>query len=243
MISSNKDALYVQLMNNIKEKIVKGEYRLGDKIMSEREMAAQYQINRLTVRRAIKKLIEEGCLRSCQGKGTFVCKVPSIEGKIKLGSDDNVSLRTTIKQGGMKSSRIVLKMEKTKPDEEIHQFFPDSEQVYRLVRLSLVNDVPYALQETFFPCSVFKEAERFNFEENSLYDYMDMQGHYPYKVLSYLQIRPILKEYEELLDMKAGKHVFYFDYFGFDQAHAIIEYTRSYHRPEYSAVKYVTKDR
>ena len=53
---SMEKAVYVQLMENILEKIRTGEYRVGEKIMSERQMAQQYGINRLTVRSAIKKL-------------------------------------------------------------------------------------------------------------------------------------------------------------------------------------------
>ena len=55
---SMEKAVYVQLMENILEKIRTGEYRVGEKIMSERQMAQQYGINRLTVRSAIKKLVE-----------------------------------------------------------------------------------------------------------------------------------------------------------------------------------------
>lgn len=66
---SMEKAVYVQLMENILEKIRTGEYRVGEKIMSERQMAQQYGINRLTVRSAIKKLVEEGTLVSIQGKG------------------------------------------------------------------------------------------------------------------------------------------------------------------------------
>lgn len=36
------DAIYVQLMKSLKEKMIHGEYRIGDKLDSERVMAAQY---------------------------------------------------------------------------------------------------------------------------------------------------------------------------------------------------------
>ena len=58
------DALYIQLMNSIREKMVRGEYRIGDKLDSERVMAQQYGINRLTVRKALKGLEEQGLIKA-----------------------------------------------------------------------------------------------------------------------------------------------------------------------------------
>lgn len=105
---SMEKAVYVQLMENILEKIRTGEYRVGEKIMSERQMAMQYGINRLTVRSAIKKLVEEGTLVSIQGKGTFVSRLPKNEKKVPFGDAENVSLSRNLVQKGFQSTRTVL---------------------------------------------------------------------------------------------------------------------------------------
>ena len=53
---SEKKAIYVQLMDSIKKKIVDGELSIGERLPSERNMSQVYGINRLTVRNALKKL-------------------------------------------------------------------------------------------------------------------------------------------------------------------------------------------
>ena len=55
------NALYIQLMNRILDKMRRGEYQVGDKMDSERVMAQQYGINRQTVRKALKKAISARC--------------------------------------------------------------------------------------------------------------------------------------------------------------------------------------
>lgn len=240
MIGTGNDALYLQLMDSIKQKIISGEYKVGDRIMSERAMSLAYGINRLTVRKAIQKLEEQGCIKALQGKGTFVQKIPEIDHKIQLGTGENVSLSTTIKKGGMKSSRIVLDLHRIQAVDDIKDTFPDHEEVYQLIRLSLINDHPYAVQETYFPCALFEDAERFDFREGSLYDFMDMCGHCPEKVISYLQIVKAPIQYIDELQMEPNKCMFYFDYYGFDTEHKITEYTKSWHKSEYTSVKYVT---
>lgn len=234
------EALYVQLINSIKKKIIEGEYQIGDKIMSERTMAQVYGINRLTVRNAIKNLRKEGYLKAIQGKGTFVNKIPAVQDKVELGGGD-VSLSMSIRKGGMNPSRIVLSLKKIDTVGDFINYFPNSPQIYELIRLSFINGKPYAIQECYFPCSYFKEAERYNFVEDSLYDYMDMQGHYPKKLVSYLQIKDVPQKYAKSLEIKEGKKIFLFNYHGFDKDENMVEFTLSYNKPEFTSIHFSTK--
>lgn len=83
------NALYIQLMNRILDKMRRGEYQVGDKMDSERVMAQQYGINRQTVRKALKMLEEEGYIRPLLGKGTFVVKIPENMARIEQGTTGN----------------------------------------------------------------------------------------------------------------------------------------------------------
>lgn len=235
------ETLYEQLADNIKTKIAKGEMKVGERLKSEREMAEQYGISRMTVRKSLKLLEEEGVLSAQRGRGTYIMKVPEVQRKVELGDTSLISLSMQIRQKGLKSSREILSFKKIDTSDQFRDFFPDSDKVYELIRLSLINDEPYAIQKTYIPCNLFKDAERFNFIDESLYDYMEEQGHRPYKLVSYLKIEKIPEEYVSLLKLPKQKNVFLFDYFGFDEDHVLTEYTISYHLPEYTSFKYVTR--
>lgn len=237
---SQNIAIYKQLMDSIKKKIIAGELKIGDKLDSERAMSDQYGINRMTVRNALKKLEKEGILVSYRGKGTFVNEIPEIEDKVELGNNEILSLSMQIRQKGMKSTRQTLSLKKVKAEGELKDYFPNSTMVYEIIRLLLINDSPYALQKAYIPCHLFKDAERFDFEEFSLYDYMHDQGHRPKTMISYLKIESLPKEYLDIMNLDAKKKVFLFDYFGFDENRELVEYTISYHHPEYTSFKYIT---
>lgn len=237
---SQNEPIYRQLMNSIKKKIASGELKVGDRLDSERTMSQQYGINRMTVRNALKKLEEEGILVSQRGSGTYVKKVPKIENTVDLGENEIMSLSMQIRQKGMKSARQLLSLKKVVVTGELKDFFPKEEKVYEIIRTSLINDNPYALQKAYIPCSVFKEAERFDFESFSLYDYMDDQGHRPKTMISYLRIDSLPQEYLDVMNMEKNKKVFLFDYYGFDEDHMLVEYTISYHLPEYTRFKYIS---
>lgn len=58
-------------MNELKQKIVDDTYQAGDKMPSENELAASYQVSRHTVRKALALLEHEGFIYAIHGKGTF----------------------------------------------------------------------------------------------------------------------------------------------------------------------------
>ena len=69
-----------QVFEQIRELIYKGEFKPGQQIPPERELAASMQVSRTSVRNAIEKLVRLGLLRQIQGQGTFVNSPESREG-------------------------------------------------------------------------------------------------------------------------------------------------------------------
>lgn len=61
-----------QVGDEIKDKIISGEWKPGDKLPSESEIAQIYGVNRLSVRMALQKLITLGIIETRVGEGSFV---------------------------------------------------------------------------------------------------------------------------------------------------------------------------
>lgn len=64
--------LYVQIADQIRQRIASGDLAPGSAVPSEAEMVRTYGVTRQTVRRAIQLLKEEGAVYTEQGRGTFV---------------------------------------------------------------------------------------------------------------------------------------------------------------------------
>ncbi len=232
-------AIYEQVMESIKKKIVTGELEIGDRLESERAMSIRYGINRMTVRNAIKHLINDGILESVRGSGTYVRRIPQIDGIVNLGERNEIqSLSMQIRQRGMRSSRILLSMSRIEPEGAVKDAFPKEKRVYEIIRMSLINDSPYAFQKAYIPYSMFPDAERFDFENGSLYDYMQDRGLRPKTMISYLRIESIPDEFAQVMHVSKNKKFLLFDYYGFDEQHQLVEYTISYHHPSYTSFKF-----
>ncbi len=63
---------YQEIIDDIKSKILSGEYSVGEQIPTESAMQEMYKVSRHTVRKAILELANEGFLRSKKGSGTYV---------------------------------------------------------------------------------------------------------------------------------------------------------------------------
>lgn len=63
---------YIQLKEQIRRRIIQGNWTAGTKLPTEREMAERLAVSRNTVSQAYKELESEGILSSAQGRGTFV---------------------------------------------------------------------------------------------------------------------------------------------------------------------------
>ena len=64
--------IYLQVIDDIKRRILTGEIKLGDKLPSTRELAVQYTVNPNTAARIYNELVQCGLCYTKRGLGTFV---------------------------------------------------------------------------------------------------------------------------------------------------------------------------
>lgn len=68
-----KKIMYEQIHDDIIKDIQNGVYLEKDILPSEKELAAKYNVSRITTGKAMSLLVEEGIVERVRGKGTFVC--------------------------------------------------------------------------------------------------------------------------------------------------------------------------
>ncbi len=83
VIFDDKIPIYLQIMNFIKEEIITGKLKGGDKLVSVRELSQQLKVNPNTVQRAYQELEREGLTYTQRGMGNFVSEDKSLILKLK----------------------------------------------------------------------------------------------------------------------------------------------------------------
>lgn len=110
--------LYRKVRQVIAGRIASGEYRAGDRLPSEPTLAAELDVHRLTVRRALDELAREGLLHARQGAGTFISARPAtIAVTIPLSREEfSTSLRTQLEAEGRHYRDVLVSTELTEDD-------------------------------------------------------------------------------------------------------------------------------
>ena len=140
--------LYVQLMEELETSIRNGVYKPGDKIMTEAEMAKDYGVSLITVRKAVGSLMEKGLVVRKQGKGTFVTKPKYSRNMKKLQSFTEMCEQMGVKPGAqVLENRLIMADKKVADRLGIE---PGSNVVY-ISRLRLADGEPVQVEKSYFP--------------------------------------------------------------------------------------------
>lgn len=70
-----RDALYIQIVERIRQWILTGQLKDGDVLPSERDLAQMFDVSRVPVREALKVLEFLGAVKHIRGKGVYVKKI------------------------------------------------------------------------------------------------------------------------------------------------------------------------
>ncbi|HEY1240226.1 MAG TPA: GntR family transcriptional regulator [Bryobacteraceae bacterium] len=80
---SDKRPMYLQIMEQMKQRIAVGDWKEGQAIPSIRQLAVDLEVSVITVKRAYLELEREGVIVTQQGKGSHVASTPGLGAKLR----------------------------------------------------------------------------------------------------------------------------------------------------------------
>jgi GntR family transcriptional regulator len=161
------EPLWEQARAALYARIAVGEVKAGSRLPPERELCQLLGISRVTLRKALAALVEEGVLRSAHGRGWYVASPERKEWPNTLES-----FTETARRMGLVSSSRVLRSElgtSTLDEAEAFQIAPGT-PLYRLDRVRMLDGVPIAVDESLVPGDIAVGLDAVDFTTRSLYD-------------------------------------------------------------------------
>jgi DNA-binding GntR family transcriptional regulator len=161
------DPKYLTIIQDLKQEIIGGKFKPGEKIYSEGELKKKYNVSNTTVVRELQELVRDGLINRIQGKGTFVSK--SILNKQvifneyshfpndkKIGFDSFENLERT----EVHSIKEII-------DEDIAKKLniSSNEIIVHFERIRYADQIPWALQNNYIPKSYLKNVDLTNLDE------------------------------------------------------------------------------
>src|SRR5919206_3203554 len=164
--------VYAQIEEQVAEVIEAGGLRPGDRLPTERELARQLGISRMTLRQALDRLERRGLLVRIVGRGTFVAE-PKLERDLRqfIGG-----LSAQLRRLGLSPSATVLDAREQRPPRAtaLALGLSGEETVYEIDRLRLADGEPLVLERSAFPAAHFPGLLECDLE-GSMYDLLDEQ--------------------------------------------------------------------
>jgi GntR family transcriptional regulator len=167
MYSFNGDTpLYKQIADYIRFKIDSGEWPIGSQVPTEQQLCNMFNVSRITVVKALDRLVQEGLLFKEQGKGTFVAEPQLTYGQKELMSFTEEALR----KGKVPGIKILKIVQEYPPVGTIQLLkLNKDEMVWVLQRLMLEDDHPIGVQTSYLPIKFFKNLQDKISDNTSLY--------------------------------------------------------------------------
>ncbi|MDZ4767946.1 MAG: GntR family transcriptional regulator [Chloroflexota bacterium] len=157
--------IYVQIAQTIVQTVQADGLTYGEQLPSERDLAEQHQVSRLTARQAIDELVKRGVAYRVQGKGTFLAR-PQIRQASGLMSFSDELLQ----RGFQPSSKIILH-QRVDASKSVAQRFQIAagDPVLQLNRVRLANGQPVAVEYASLNLHLLPNLDQEDFEGQSLF--------------------------------------------------------------------------
>jgi len=218
--------LYVQLAQRLAQAVHEGEFQADEALPSERALSEMLDISRVTARKAIDRLVEQGLIIRKRGSGNYIA--PRLEQPLSRLT----SFSEELHQRGFKPSSKWLTRSFTlaAPDEQLSLGLATGERVARLERLRLADQVVMAYEVSVLPESVLPDPQ---VVDGSLYQHLTASGNAPVRALQHIRAINAEPKLAALLEVPVGQAVLFITRVGYSGSGSAVELTHSYCRSDY----------
>ena len=196
-------AIYIQIHDEIKHQIETGLFEVGQRLPSERVMAEQFGVSRMTLRQAVTSLVEEGILTRHVGSGTYVAS-----DRVREKMRGTTSFTEIIQNLGKTPSSKVLSYQKTKANEvECDKLqLKKGAQIIRMERIRYADDLPICYEVASIPYRLIEDFAR-NDIANHFYETLANAGKKIGRSEQIISAKIVNKEIANFLSIKQSSAI------------------------------------
>ncbi|MCK0097391.1 GntR family transcriptional regulator [Yoonia sp. F2084L] len=217
---------YVQLRQRLSDGVSQGILSPGSPLPPEREIASITDFSRVTVRKAIQSLAEDGIIVQRQGSGSFIAsKTEQIEQKLsRLTSfSEDMERRGKVSTSQWLERGLFL----PSPDEMTSLGLSSEDSVARIVRLRRADGAPIAIERASLPTDILPNPLAV---QTSLYETLEQDGHRPVRALQKISAINLAEAEAALLEVATGDAGLRIERTSYLASGRVAEFTQSIYR-------------
>lgn len=222
-ISRKKGALYLQIKNILKDRILHGVYPIGANIPSEPQLEEEFKVSKITVRNAVKALVQEGFLETKSGKGT---KVLRNAGTLKLSKGKRFT-EVLVEEGHrIRKQWLRTDVVSNHPGTEPCRLFGN--ECLRIERLYYLDDEPYIHYTHYLSAELYR-PDLPDFSAQSLYDFIEEHGVLLDRFRDEFAVAPAPNDVAERLLIQRDTPLLKRWRYSYDERGEVIEYSEGFY--------------
>lgn len=213
------------------------ELEPGSALPSERQLCEEYGVSRITVREALRQLVDEGTLVRIRGKGTFVAEHPA-RSQLHLAS-----FHEDMRRLGRVPSTVVLETElRVPPPLTIAALqIRAADKAFHVKRLRLADGAPISVDDAWYPQAVAPDLDRHDLT-SSIYDLLRAEYGFPIdRGEQSIGAVPADADLARLLGVPSGAPLLAFDRVSFSGERRV-EHSRSWYRSDRYQIQMTVTD-
>lgn len=223
---------YKDIADDIRSAIMSGKYNINEQLPLEKEMCSKYGVSRITIKKAVDELVNQGLVIKRRGSGTFVKGVD--ESSVQELSMAKQFSGFSESNKGKRVFSKVIKFEVINPTKEIAVKLQITTEdfVYHIIRARYSDDEPIVVEYTYMPINLIPGIKN-DILMNSIYSYIEKGLNLKIKSAHRI-IRAILPNEIEQEYLKIDKNfpVLEVEQVGFLDNGQPFEYSYSHHRSD-----------
>ena len=232
-----KKPIYLQIAEQLIDRITTGELPPESILPTENDLQTEFAVSRITIRKAMKVLVDKDLVYRQRGNGTYVKAAKVQHDVLHL----NGFVEEISKKGKTPSSKIIT-FEIVSAGMLVAQKLNlnPGDEVYSIRRLRLIDNEPEVLEHTFLPVALFPDLS-IAAMRSSKYDYIENTKGMKIKLSRQsIKAENIDEQTAKLLNMKTGAAVVRVDATGELNKEVAFEYSIHYFRGYQYSFDYVS---
>jgi GntR family transcriptional regulator len=219
--------IYIQIRDVLRAEITGGGLKRGEQLPSEIELAARFNVSRMTIRESTENLVNEGLLYRRHGVGTFVAYPHLERDHTKLTSFfDEAEAEGVAVQVKLLSLKVIPATPKVAEALDI----PAASHVFRVKTLRCVDGVPITLHDAHIPYGLFASLVNENLEVRHLWKLFEKAGYRVKRAIQRLEAREASKQVARWMEIQEGAPVLFKERTVYADDGTPVEFTYCYNR-------------
>jgi GntR family transcriptional regulator len=171
--------LHLAISEQLRSQIIEGVFPSGEQLPSEHQLMSQFQVSRITVRRAIANLVSQGLVVSQRGRGVFVKPQQKVTRSLSSPlSFFDADFGTDLAQQGVTTSFQDLSFEAVRATDEVIaslQLELDQQWAYCQKKVIWIDRIPVALDVAYVPLELGRRMAN-ELQSGLTYSTLDRNG-------------------------------------------------------------------